>query len=77
VDFTGSGAGLIVVVRGSKIAHALVEDASFRNLDGLLFSPEESSWFPLQVFGPKQSNDLNPEPANGPSNAPQAGKIKH
>jgi hypothetical protein len=53
VDFRGSGAGLIVVVRGSRIAHELAEDASFRNLDGLLFAPGEGSQFPLQVFGRK------------------------
>jgi len=52
-DYRGSGAGLIVVNRGSGIAQELAGDASFRNLDGLLFSSEEGSQFPLQVFGLK------------------------
>jgi hypothetical protein len=52
-DFEGSGAGLIVVNRGSEIAQELAGDAFFRNLDGLLFSPAEVSQFPLQVFGRK------------------------
>ena len=53
VDFEGSGAGLIVVNRGSAIAQELAGDAFFRNLDGLLFSPAEAGQFPLQVFGRK------------------------
>jgi hypothetical protein len=52
-DFKSSGASLIVVRRRSGIAQELAEDASFRNLDGLLFSPEEGRHFPLQVFGRK------------------------
>jgi hypothetical protein len=52
-DFRSSGANLIVVRRGSEIAHELAEDGSFRNLDELLFSPEEVRHFPLQVFGRK------------------------
>jgi hypothetical protein len=50
-DFKSSGASLIVVRRKSDVAQELAEDASFRNLDGLLFSPEQSRHFPLQVFG--------------------------
>jgi hypothetical protein len=49
-DFKRSGAALIVVNRGSGVAHELAQDASFRNLDGLLFSPAEGGQFPLQVF---------------------------
>jgi hypothetical protein len=52
-DFESSGASLIVVQRKSGIAQELAEDASFRNLDGLLFSQKESRYFPLQVFGRK------------------------
>jgi hypothetical protein len=52
-DYKNSGASLIVVRRKSQIAQELAEDASFRNLDGLLFSPEEGRHFPLQVFGRK------------------------
>ena len=50
-DFKGSGASLIIVNRGSRIAQELAQDASFRNLDGDLFSPDEAGQFPLQVFG--------------------------
>ena len=52
-DYKSSRAGLIVVRRKSEIAQELAQDASFRNLDGLLFSSEESKTFPLQVFGRK------------------------
>jgi hypothetical protein len=52
-DYKASGADLIVVDRGTRIARELAEDSSFRNLDGLLFSPGEAIQFPLQAFGRK------------------------
>ena len=52
-DFRSSGAGLIVVDRGTRIAQELAEDPTFRNLDGLLFPPGQDTQFPLQVFGRK------------------------
>jgi hypothetical protein len=51
VDFKSSGASLIIVNRGSRVARELAADASFRNLDELLFSPREGEYFPIQVFG--------------------------
>jgi hypothetical protein len=54
-DFEASGAGLIIVNRGSGIARELERDAAFRNLDGQLFKPHEAGIFPLEVFGRRET----------------------